>query len=147
MNELSTGGVGTIRLRNLPPASRPEKKHSTLGWLGRKISSLLVFGALGGLLFWGHHTGWSMPKFGLTGHGEQEEKNWCGEHNVPESECVECNPDLLPKAKSFGWCNVHGVHECPLCHPEVAQTKGRPQTAACGGMDETARRGGPPAKQ
>ena len=32
-----------------------------LGWLGRKVSSLLVFMALGGLLVWGHHTGWTIP--------------------------------------------------------------------------------------
>jgi cobalt-zinc-cadmium efflux system membrane fusion protein len=132
MNELSDGGVGPDSpAESSSPALRPETKPSTLRWLGGKVSSLLVFGVLGGLLFWGHHTGWTMPKFSeLTGHGEQDEANWCGEHNVPESECVECNPNLLPKAKAFGWCNVHGVHECPLCHPEVAQTRQEPQTAA-----------------
>jgi cobalt-zinc-cadmium efflux system membrane fusion protein len=35
--------------------------------------------------------------------------------------CVECKPTLLPRGKQFGWCAKHGVHECPLCHPEVAQ--------------------------
>ncbi len=114
-----------------PPTAPPEAKRSTLRWLGHKVSSLAVFVTLGGLLLWGHHTGWTIPKFSvLTGHGEQAESNWCGEHNVPESQCIECNPDLLPKVKAFGWCQLHGVHECPLCHPEVAQTKGQPQTAA-----------------
>jgi cobalt-zinc-cadmium efflux system membrane fusion protein len=132
MRKSSACGVGLDSpAGSSPQASRPEAKLSTLRWLGRKISSLVVFGALGGLLLWGHHSGWTIPKFSaLTGHGDQEGANWCGEHNVPESECVECNPDLLPKSKTFGWCKTHGVHECPLCHPEVAQTKSRPQTAA-----------------
>ncbi|MBX9579840.1 MAG: efflux RND transporter periplasmic adaptor subunit [Gemmataceae bacterium] len=39
---------------------------------------------------------------------------------------MECNPDLLPRPEAFGWCKQHGVHECPLCHPEVAQTGRRP---------------------
>ncbi len=132
MKELPDCGVGLDSpTASCPQASRLEAKHSTLRWLGRKASSLVVFVALGGLLLWGHHTGWTIPKFSaLTGRGDQEASNWCGEHNVPESECVECNAALLPKAKTFGWCQVHGVHECPLCHPEVAQTKGQPQTAA-----------------
>ena len=131
MKELPDCGAGPDSPADArPQISRLEAKHSTLRRLGRKASSLVVFGALGGLLLWGHHTGWTIPKFSaLIGSGGQEESNWCGEHNVPESECIECNADLLPKPKSFGWCNVHGVHECPLCHPEVAQTKGEPQTA------------------
>lgn len=52
--------------------------------------------------------------------------DWCAEHNVPDSACVECHPDLLPRAKSFGWCKIHGVHDCPLCHPEVVQTGKQP---------------------
>jgi len=132
MKELPDCGVGLDSPAGAcPSAAPPEAKHSTLRWLGRKVSSLAVFVTLGGLLLWGHHTGWTVPKFSaLTGHGGQAESNWCGEHNVPESECIECNPDLLPKSKAFGWCQLHGVHECPLCHPEVAQTKGQPQTAA-----------------
>jgi cobalt-zinc-cadmium efflux system membrane fusion protein len=131
MNEFPRSGVAPDWPAESAPASRPAARHSTLGWLGGKLSALVVFGVLGGLLVWGHHTGWTIPKFStLIGRGEPEEGNWCGEHNVPEFECVECNPSLLPKGRSFGWCNVHGVHECPLCHPEVAQTKGEPQTAA-----------------
>jgi cobalt-zinc-cadmium efflux system membrane fusion protein len=129
MRKSSDYGVGL----DLPAGSspQPEAKPSMLRWLGRKLSSLVVFGVLGGLMLWGHHTGWTIPKFSaLIGHGDQEDANWCGEHNVPESECVECNPTLLPKPKPFGWCSLHGVHECPLCHPEVAQTKGQPQTTA-----------------
>ena len=35
-------------------------------------------------------------------------------------------PDLLPRGKDYGWCKEHGVHDCPLCHPEVAQLKQTP---------------------
>ena len=114
-----------------PQVSRAGAWRTMLGWLGRKVSSLLVFVLLGSLLVWGHHTGWTMPKFSsLTGNTEDKEGGWCSDHNVPESQCVECNPDLLPKPKSFGWCKLHGVHECPFCHPEVAQVKGQPQVIA-----------------
>jgi cobalt-zinc-cadmium efflux system membrane fusion protein len=102
-----------------------------LGLLGRKASSLLVFVVLGGLLAWGHHSGWTIPKFSsLAGHADDEERGWCSEHNVPESQCVECNPDLLPKPKCLGWCKLHGVHDCPFCYPEFAQVEGHPQVTA-----------------
>jgi cobalt-zinc-cadmium efflux system membrane fusion protein len=86
------------------------------------MPQLVVFSTLGGLLLWGHVTGWTIPKFSaLIGRGDAEAKEWCGAHGVPESQCVECNPALLPRPKTFGWCEVHGVHECTLCHPELAQ--------------------------
>ena len=46
---------------------------------------------------------------------------------MPDSQCVECHPDLLPKGKDYGWCKEHGVANCPLCHPEVAQLKQTPE--------------------
>jgi cobalt-zinc-cadmium efflux system membrane fusion protein len=96
-----------------------------------KLSSLLVFVVLGSLLAWGHHSGWTIPKFSsLAGRGDGEQNDWCSEHNVPESQCVECNPDLLPKPDCLGWCAEHGVHDCPFCYPQVAQLKGRPQVSA-----------------
>ena len=102
-----------------------------LGWLGRKVSTLLVFVVLGGLLLWGHHTDWTIPKFSsLTGRADDEQSDWCSEHNVPESQCVECNPDLMPKPKCLGWCQLHLVHDCPLCNPQVAQVTGQPQVTA-----------------
>ena len=132
MNELPDRNDGL----DSPPSSSPQvsragARRAMLGWLGRKVSSLLVFVVLGGLLVWGHHTGWTIPKFSsLAGHADDEQSDWCSEHNVPESQCVECNPDLLPKPKCLGWCKLHGVHECPFCHPEVAQVKGQPQVTA-----------------
>ena len=42
---------------------------------------------------------------------------------------MECHPDLLPRGKDYGWCKEHGVPNCPLCHPEVAQLKQTPVVA------------------
>lgn len=95
--------------------------------LGRAIPPLFVFSVLGVLLAWGHRTGWTIPKFSsLSGGVATVKDDWCNEHNVPDSICVECNHGLMPRTKSFGWCKTHGVHDCPLCHPEVAQVGKRP---------------------
>jgi len=103
-------------------------KPGILSWLGRVISNALVLSALGGLTYWGHHTGWTVPTFAaLTGSPAREKDDWCSAHDVPESECVECNPDLLPKGKDFGWCRKHGIPDCPFEHPEVAQLKQLPK--------------------
>jgi cobalt-zinc-cadmium efflux system membrane fusion protein len=114
------------------PADAPAPlQASFVGWLRRSGTALIVFAALAGLLVWGHHTGWKLPSFSsLTGSTSEDRDDWCGEHSVPESECVECNPDLMPRLKSYGWCKWHGVHECPLDHPEVAQTPIPPQVTA-----------------
>lgn len=104
-----------------PPAT------GLLAWVGRSLPTLLVFTLLVGLGVWGHQTGWTLPRFSaLTGKAAEAEEDWCAEHSVPESICVECNPELLPQGKSFGWCKVHGVHECPLEHPGVAQLPSPP---------------------
>lgn len=113
-----------------PPAReapRPSRVAAVLGWLGRTLPTLLVLTGLSAVAYWGHHTRWTVPKFSaLTGNGHAEQEDWCGEHGVPESTCVECKPKLMPKYK-FGWCKKHGVHNCPLEHPEVAQLKTTPQ--------------------
>src|SRR5262249_6899445 len=104
--------------------------RNLLGWLSRTALSLVVFAALGGLFVWGHHSGWKMPRFSLLAADAQDTKDdWCEAHGVPESQCVECNPDLMPRTRTFGWCKVHGVHECPLDHPEIAQTPVSPRIA------------------
>ncbi len=82
---------------------------------------------LGTVGLFGHHSGWKLPKFSaLTGNGVAEREDWCEEHGVPQSQCVECRPDLLPRRKDYGWCKEHGVANCPLCHPDVAQVKQTP---------------------
>lgn len=119
-----------------PPAPSPSEPGRTgraaafIGWLVRAVPTAVVLAALGGLAYWGHHTGWTIPKFSeLTGHGEAEERDWCKEHSVPESECVECNPKLLPKPKKYGWSEKFGVHDNPLEHPDIAQMKTPPQVS------------------
>ena len=49
-------------------------------------------------------------------------EDWCEEHQVPESQCTQCNPDLIPAFKaSKDWCPEHGLPEsqCKICNPEV----------------------------
>src|SRR5207302_1443179 len=90
--------------------------------IGRGTLSLLVLGGLIALGYWGHHTGWTMPRFStLMGHTAAEKDDWCEAHGVPESQCVECKSDILPRGQEYGWCKKHGVFECPLEHPDVAQ--------------------------
>lgn len=87
----------------------------------------MVVATLVGLGAYGHYSHWKLPKFSaLTGSADSVRKDWCEEHGVPESKCVECNPDLLPKGPDYGWCPEHGVHNCPLHHPDVAQLKELP---------------------
>lgn len=104
------------------PANR-----SLLARLTGRIAPLMVFTILAGTLLWGHRTGWRAPKFSELSQRPVETKDdWCNDHQVPLSICVECNPNLLPRGKSFGWCKTHGVHDCPTCHPEVAQVDKKP---------------------
>jgi cobalt-zinc-cadmium efflux system membrane fusion protein len=114
--------------RAVPPAAaQPARATGGVGRLVRSVPPLLVFVCLGGLLVWGHRTGWTVPKFSaLAGEHAPAKDDWCDEHSVPASVCVECSPDLFPRAAEFGWCRTHGVHDCPLCHPEVAQLPTRP---------------------
>lgn len=54
---------------------------------------------------------------------EPAAREWCLEHDVPESECTRCNPALIAKFKAaHDWCAGHGLPEshCLLCNPELA---------------------------
>ncbi len=96
-------------------------------WLVGVLPTLAVLAALGGVAYWGHHSDWKISSFAeMTGQAAAADDDWCTEHNVPESECVECDPDLLPPMTDYGWCPEHGVHQCPLCHPNVAELKTPP---------------------
>jgi len=49
-------------------------------------------------------------------------EDWCEEHQVPESQCTRCNPDLIPAFKATNdWCEEHGLPEsqCLICNPEL----------------------------
>ena len=62
-----------------------------------------------------------------TAHAPQGAKpgshaDWCGEHQVPESQCTRCNASLVPAFKASGdWCKEHGLPEsqCLACNPKL----------------------------
>jgi len=95
--------------------------------LANTLPTLAILTILGGLAYWGHRTGWTVPKFStVAGKGQAEKDDWCVEHNVPDSMCVACKPELMPK-QDFGWSKQYGVQNCPLEHPEVAQLRITPR--------------------
>ncbi len=99
--------------------------------LGNLFPAAVTIGCVAGLLGLGRATDWRLPRAAaLRGDAGKEEDDWCKEHGVPESGCVECRPDLLPRSPTYGWCRTHGVSECPLCHPDVAQLSARTEVAA-----------------
>jgi multidrug efflux pump subunit AcrA (membrane-fusion protein) len=88
---------------------------------------LVVLALLAGVALWGHFNEWTMPKFStLLGETAEAESSWCPTHNVPEAECIECNPLLLDEQPNYGWCAEHGIVQCVLEHPDVAQLKETP---------------------
>lgn len=92
------------------------------------MPNLAVFALLAGIFYFGHHSGWKIPNVSaLFAPSAQEHDDWCSEHLVPESLCVACNDDLSPKLPEFGWCRKHGVAECVIDHPELAQVAGEPR--------------------
>jgi len=123
--------------------------------LVRQGPTILVLLVLCGLGFYGHRTGWTVPKistlWGRSQGPEKEDwcqlhnvpdskciachpelagadpKDWCKEHGVPESKCTVCHPEILTKGQADDWCQEHGVPEsqCTICHPEIA-VKGEP---------------------
>jgi membrane fusion protein, heavy metal efflux system len=120
----------SVARQRLAPAEPPHVAAAGSGFVNaavRLVPNLLIVCALAGLAYWGHETGWKLPRFAeLTGNTGEHSDNWCAAHAVPESACVECNADLLPRGKTYGWCKAHGVHECPLEHPDVAQLAAPP---------------------
>lgn len=121
---ISSSGVSpAISLHTQQP------QRGLVGKLLNSIPTLLTFGLLAAVGFFGHHFGWKMPKASeLRGSAVAEKKpNWCSEHNVPEDQDVECNPKLMPKPEKPRWCKEHGVSECPTHHPELAQVVGEPK--------------------
>ena len=105
-----------------------ERGSGLLAWAGGVLPTLLVLTVLAGLACWGHASGWRMPRFAqLMGQASVEAEDWCPAHSVPESLCVECNPDTFPPPAHYAWCKEHGIPDCPLEHPDVAQMVGSPQ--------------------
>ncbi len=110
----------------IQPVTTPRRRWSTT--ILNAVPNIIVFSLLGGVMYLGHHTGWKMPKMSeLMGHATIADDDWCAEHLVPESKCIECQAALLPKAKPVGFCREHGVAECVIHHPELAQIAGDPE--------------------
>ncbi len=109
-----------------PLVAKPRRPWWVVGL--NAVPNLVVFSILGGVMYVGHHTEWKLPKMSaLMGTATAPVDDWCAEHLVPESSCIECRTELLPKLKPKGFCREHGVAECVIHHPELAQVKGEPQ--------------------
>lgn len=94
-----------------------------------RASTALMIATLGLIFYMGHRLEWKIPKFSeLAGKTARSEDDWCKEHNVPESICVNCRTELMPKTTDHGWCMLHGVHNCLYEHPELAELKQAPDT-------------------
>jgi len=62
------------------------------------------------------------PAHAAQGVRPGSHEDWCGEHQVPESQCTRCNPSLIAAFKATGdWCEEHGLPEsqCLACNPDV----------------------------
>jgi cobalt-zinc-cadmium efflux system membrane fusion protein len=113
----SAGGAA----KSLPRAGRFWR------WLAAAMPTAIVMAALGGIAYWGHTNHWTLPAFSsIVGEQASDEALWCPEHNVAELACIECNTDLVPAVENYGWCQEHGVAQCPLHHPEIAQLRSPP---------------------
>lgn len=107
----------------------PNDSHSLKSGWADKLFLLVVMLLLGAFAYGGHRFQWKAPKFSKLWQKDSVREDWCESHHVPESICVECNPKDYPAPKSHGWCALHGVPECPLCHPELASVE-------CGNLQE-----------
>ncbi|HZZ82206.1 MAG TPA: efflux RND transporter periplasmic adaptor subunit [Gemmataceae bacterium] len=128
MNTTSTNPT-RIRQPRLEATPTPHPRRRWLHSVAGQIINAAVFSTLAAMLYIGHHNGWKLPTLSeLRGTASQERDDWCSEHLVPGSSCVECKADLLPKSLEFGFCRRHGVAECVIDHPELAQLSGEPES-------------------
>jgi multidrug efflux pump subunit AcrA (membrane-fusion protein) len=127
--------------RSAPIVSGRDERTAAASRMGQlvvrareSLPTVLVFAVLGGLFYYGHHSDWRLPEFSaLTGAAPIARPDWCEEHGVPESQCVICDPDRMPAGPDYGWCPGHGVHNCVLHHPDVAESKEPPDVAEADG--------------
>ena len=100
---------------------------------GHVVATILVDGSGSSEFRWSSPLG-SRHGLGIAivervlGRSDPQADDWCKEHNVAESHCIECKAGLVPAEKEYGWCKKHGVAECPLEHPDIAQLKSRPSS-------------------
>ena len=104
------------------PAPTSPARPRLIWRLLRWVPALLALAGLAGVVYAGQASAWKVPKAStLRGEPARERDDWCAEHGVPESACVECDPHLLPAPPRTGWCAEFGVHECPFCNPAAVQ--------------------------
>lgn len=126
------------------------------GPVRRYLPTLLVFALLGLFAWGGHRTGWKAPKVSelWVRSGKQVKEDWCESHNVPDSRCIACHPEL-GGGDAKDWCKEHGVAEskCTTCHPEIlkggkaadwCREHGVPESACTTCHPEVAVKGTPP---
>ncbi len=120
-------GVETPEIRPGTKSEQHEPLRRALSRVLGVIGPTLVLIGFAAVFYYGHHNDWRIPKFAaLTGTADPVANDWCDEHGVPESICVQCDPTLMPEGPDYGWCEVHGVHNCVLEHPDIAQLKKTP---------------------
>ena len=123
----------TTAITTTTPAPAGSRARRVAGQFWRLVPSVVALAGLAGVLFAGQASGWKVPKaYALRGEERRDAADWCAEHGVPESVCVECDRTLLPRPPRTGWCAEFGVHDCPFCDPAVAQT---PTPASFGPAD------------
>lgn len=111
----------TTELTKSVPADRRQPRR-LLRLLGQLLPGILAMTLVVLLVALGQRTGWRLSKFShLFQTTQASGPSWCAAHSVSDAICVECRKSAEPKVKEYGWCKLHGVHECPLCHPEIAQ--------------------------
>src|SRR5262245_60188281 len=108
----------SVAAHRIEPESLAEKGGSPSS-IRRTLPTLAVLLGLMAVGYWGHSSDWKIPKFSeLSGTTMSAGDDWCAEHGVPESICIACKAELMPKGPLHGWCKVHGIAECVLEHPD-----------------------------
>ena len=109
-----------------PPVPARGPIAAVARYLVGSIPNLVVIAAIAGAGWYGHSHEWKLPKFSELRGEVTEPDDWCKAHNVPESICVECDSTLMTRPKPVGVCGRHGLAECVLCNPSLAQTAAAP---------------------
>ena len=102
-------------------------QNARRSWLSQLFPALMAVVLAAAAVWVGAANDWRIKPFSeLAGRATADDDDWCAEHGVPKTKCVECYPTLFPRGPEFGWCAIHGTHDCPLCHPEVAELVSAP---------------------
>src|SRR5262245_54872786 len=99
---------------SVPEANNPTVAPGALARVWRALSPLLVLAVLAAVGVWGFRSGWRLS-----------------DKSVDSTATTDVDaPRRVSTASTGGWCDVHGVHICPLCRPEVAELAKPPDVTA-----------------